>query len=166
MTSRHSDLCEKLGAFEPGILPNDVFHAVARLVVLPTFVVIPLVRQGGRIMVSLQARDATDPHYASMLHPPGTVIRPSDVSMPAVYDRLMAAELPDAAVRRGPIFVSIAYDAIARGREISLIHWIELAEGGVRSDLFDTDALPASIVPTDYARIAEAAAHFQAFHDQ
>jgi hypothetical protein len=164
MTCEHSDLCRMLSAFEPGILPNDVFHAIARLVVLPTFVVIPLLRQGDRIMVSLQVRDAADPHYGLMLHPAGTVIRPSDASMSAVYDRLMAAELPSSTVKRGPIFVYIALDGIARGREISLVHWIELAESSVRSDLFDADALPASIVPTDYLRIAEAVAHFRAFH--
>jgi hypothetical protein len=118
MINKHSALCRMLGVFEPGILPSDVFHAVARLVVLPTFVVIPFVRQNGRTMVLLQVRDAADPHYASMLHPPGTVIRPNDASMSAVYNRLMANELPGAAVKRGPIFVYIALDAIARGREI------------------------------------------------
>jgi hypothetical protein len=163
VTSEHRDLCRKLNVFEPGILPNDVFHAIARLVVLPTLVVIPLIRQGDRIMVSLQVRGASDPHYASMLHPPGAVIRPSDASMSAVYNRLIAAELPDATVKRGPVFVYAALDAIARGREISLVHWIELAESSTRSDLFDTDPLPALILPTDYARIAAAVLHFEAF---
>ena len=166
MNDRHADLCKKLGALEPGVLPGDVFHAIARLVVLPTYVVIPLIRQGDRVMVSLQARGAADIHYASMLHPAGTVIRPSDASLSAVYHRLMTTELPDVTVRRGPIFVCIAYDAIARGREISLVHWVELAESDGRSNLFDADALPATIVPTDYPRIAKAVAHFRAFADK
>jgi len=65
MTNQHSDLCRKLRAFEPGILPNDVFHAVVRLVVLPTFVVIPTVRQGDRTIVSLRVRDVLHPYSAS-----------------------------------------------------------------------------------------------------
>lgn len=163
MAGQHTDLCERLNALEPGFLPQDVFQAIARIVVLPTYVVIPLVRREGRILVSLQMRDATDPHYASLLHPAGTVIRPSDASLLAVYHRLMASELTGATVKRGPVFVYTAHDAIARGREISLVHWIELADDGARSDLFDTDALPATIVQTDYPRIAEAVAHFRTY---
>lgn len=163
MTDQHADLCEKLGAFEPGILPHDVFHAVARLVVLPTFVVVPLLQRGDRVFVSLQKRDASDPHYASLLHPAGTVIRPTDTSLSATYARLMASELPQVKVRTGPVFVYTAHDAIARGREISLVHWVELADDGTPSDLFDVDALPSTIVETDYPRIAKAVSHFRAF---
>jgi hypothetical protein len=161
MTDQHSNLCEQLSAFEPGILPRDVFHAIARLVVLPTFVVIPLLRRGDQVFVSLQARDATDPHYASLLHPAGTVIRPTDATLSAAYERLMAAELPDVEVRRGPVFVYTAHDEIARGREISLVHWVEIADDGARTDLYDADALPTNVVQTDYARIAKAVAHFR-----
>ena len=162
MTDQHAELCEKLGAFEPGILPREVFHAIARLVVVPTFVVIPLLRRGDRVFVSLQEREASDPHYASMLHPAGTVIRPTDPSLPATYARLMAAELPEVRVRNGPTFVYTAHDTIARGREISLVHWVELADDGVLPDLFDADALPTTVVKTDYPRIARAVAHFRA----
>jgi hypothetical protein len=112
MTCEHSDLCRMLSAFEPGILPNDVFHAIARLVVLPTFVVIPLLRQGDRIMVSLQVRDAADPHYGLMLHPAGTVIRPSDASMSAVYDRSWR---PNCRVQRSSV---VRYSSILRSTEL------------------------------------------------
>ncbi len=61
-------LCDMLDRIEPGLLPSDVFHAVARLVVTPTFVVVPLLVRGGRLLVLLRERDAGDPLYASLLH--------------------------------------------------------------------------------------------------
>ena len=97
-----------------------------------------------------------------MLHPAGTVIRPTDATLTAAYERLMAAELPDVEVRRGPVFVYTAHDEIARGREISLIHWVEIADDAARADLYDADALPTNVVQTDYARIEKAVAHFSA----
>ncbi len=155
-------LCDMLDRIEPGLLPSDVFHAVARLVVTPTFVVVPLLVRGGRLLVLLRERDAGDPHYASLLHPAGTVIRSTDEDLPSAYRRLLRAELPDVTVKRGPVFVEVVLDRIARGRELSLIHWIELDDSTPEGDLFDVDALPGNVVPTDYRRIERAAAHFRA----
>jgi len=155
-------LCGLLDRLEPGWLPQEIFHAIARLVVTPTYVVIPQFRRDDRVFVHLCTRASNDPYYASLLNPIGTVLRSTDKSLSAVYQRLLAAELPGAAVRRGPRFVDVAFDMIARGREISLIHWVELAEGAPSHLLFDVAVLPANVVPTDYRRIEVAAAHFRA----
>ncbi len=94
-----------------------------------------------------------------MLNIPGTVIRASDESMSAVFKRLVALEISDAIIRQGPVFVGNVFDQIVRGKEISLIHWVELEDSTELERLFDVEALPADVVPTDRARIAMAADH-------
>jgi len=155
------ELCRLLGQLTPGLLPRDVFQAIARLMVTTTFVVVPLVRRQGRTYVLLHRRAPDDLSYPSMLDVPGTVIRASDETLSAVYDRLLRAELPALSIKQGPVFVSHVYDLIVRGREVSLIHWIELGDDIEQGDLFDVGDLPPDLVPTDRARIAMAADHFR-----
>jgi len=157
----HQELCRLLEQMTPGLLPRDVFHAIARLMVTTTFVVVPLVRKQGQTYVLLHRRPHDDLYYASMLDLPGTVIRASDESLSAVYDRLLQAELPNVPIKQGPVFVSHIYDLIVRGREVVLIHWVELNDAFEANHLFSVEKLPADLVPTDRARIALAAEHFR-----
>lgn len=159
-TTDHQELCRLLGHLSPGPLPRDVFHAIARLMVTTTFVVVPLVQEQGRTYVLLHRRGSDDLCYPSMLDIPGTVIRASDETLSATYQRLLQAELPNVSVKQGPVFVNYVYDLIVRGREVSLIHWIELNELVDLDNLFDVAELPADVVPSDRARIAMAADHF------
>lgn len=158
-----NDLCEMLDRLTPGLLPRDVFHAIARLMVTATFVVVPLVQRGDQTFVLLGERSPDDLYYPAMLNTPGTVIRASDQSLGATYERLIASELVGVPIKDGPIFVDNDYDLIIRGREVSLIHWIELDDVIVPSFLYDVEALPSHVVPTDRPRIAMAAAHFRAW---
>jgi hypothetical protein len=146
---------------EPGLLPSDIFHAIARLIVTTTFVAVPLVEKEGRIFVLLNRRSETAVTYPSMLDLPGTIIRADDADLPAVFLRLKISELPNAVIRSGPVFVGPVFDEIDRGREISLIHWIEIDDDPLTSGLFDVDALPDDIVRTDRARVAMAAEAFR-----
>ncbi len=157
----HEELCRLLNKLSPGLLPRDVFHAIARVMVTTTFVVVPLLKRQGQIHALLHRRSSDDLYYPSMLDISGTVIRASDENLSAVYDRLLQAELPGVSVKQGPVFVSHVYDLIVRGREVSLIHWIELDEGIGPENLFDVERLPADVVPTDRSRIAMAADHFR-----
>ena len=151
------DLLERL---QPGYLPQTIFHAIARLVVTPTFVVIPLFHHGKKILVHLTRRDSDDPHYANLLHPPGTVLRATDESLSAAYERLAQTELRGMRLIGSPVFVDIFYEQIKRGREISLVHWIALEFEDDREGFYDCAALPADIVPTDITRIEKAVHHF------
>jgi hypothetical protein len=161
-TTDHQELCRLLEQLSPGLLPRDVFHAVARLMVTTTFVVVPLVQRQGQTYVLLHRRGSDDLYYPSMLDIPGTVIRASDETLSAAYERLLQAELPDLSVKQEPVFVSYVYDhLIVRGREVSLIHWIELNELVDLDNLFDVEDLPADIVPTDRTRISMAVDHFR-----
>ncbi|WP_243374833.1 hypothetical protein [Microvirga solisilvae] len=155
--SDHDELCRLLNQLTPGLLPRDVFHAIARLMVTTTYVVVPLLRRDGKILTFLPRRGADDLYYPSMLNAPGTVIRASDESLSAVYHRLAISEFPGIPIKGDPVFVDRVYDLIVRGREISLIHWVEMSDTADLTQLIDVDELPGDVVPTDRARIAMAA---------
>lgn len=157
----YQDLCRQLNKLVPGFLPRNVFHSIARIMVTTTFVVVPLVKRDDRTLVFLDRRSADDLYYPSMLNIPGTVIRASDENMSAVFDRLVATELSDVVIRQGPIFVGNVYDQIVRGKEVSLIHWIELEDTDNLKLLFDVDKLPVDVVSTDRERIVMATEHFR-----
>ncbi|MBF9234834.1 hypothetical protein [Microvirga alba] len=158
----HRELCRMLERLTPGLLPRDVFHAIARIMVTTTFVVVPLVQRDERTLVLLRARDGDDLSYPSMLNVPGTVIRASDANLHAAHVRLIATELADVPIKRDPVFVGNVYDLIARGREVSLIHWVELDNAIESAELCDSERLPDHIVPRDRHRIDMAVAHFRA----
>jgi hypothetical protein len=157
-----SELCRLLDQLTPGFLQRDVFHSIARLMVTVTFVIVPLLKREGQVFALLHERDADDLYYPSKLNTPGTVIRASDESLSAVYERLIATELAGVLIKQGPVFVDNVYDLIVRGREISLIHWVELEDGSISGHLCDVSRLPNNIVPTDRPRIEMAATHFRA----
>jgi hypothetical protein len=159
----YQDLCKQLNQLTPGFLPRNVFQSVARIMVTTTFVVVPLLRREDRTLVLLERRSADDLYYPSMLNISGTVIRASDENLSAVFKRLVALEMSDAVIGQGPVFVGNVYDRIVRGKEISLIHWVELEDSLDPERLFDVEALPSDVVPTDRARIAMAVDHF---HDR
>src|SRR4051794_11974822 len=108
----HQQLCRSLAELSPGVLPRDVFHAIARLMVTTTFVVVPLIERQGRVMALLHERGADDVSYPSMLNTPGTVIRATDDTLDATYKRLVSTELPDVPITAGPVFVGNVYDYI------------------------------------------------------
>ena len=159
--SDHAELCRLLNQLTPGLLPRDVFHAIARLTVTTTFVVVPLLRKQARTLAYLPRRSPNDLTYPSMLNTPGTVIRADDESLFDVYQRLGQAEFPEIAIKRGPIFVDTVYDRIVRGREVSLIHWAEVEDTSDISCFTDVNELPSDVVPTDRARILMAVAAFR-----
>lgn len=130
--------------------------------VTATFVAIPLLRRGNRTFVLLHERDPSDLYYPSMLNTPGTVIRATDEDLSGVYRRLVSTELAGVPIRRGPVFVDNVYERIVRGREISLVHWVELENDISSPYLLDVEMLSDRVVPTDQPRIRMAAAHFQA----
>ncbi len=150
-----------LERLQPGFLPQAIFHAVARLVVTPTFVVIPLFYCDEKTSVYLVRRDVDDPHYANLLHTPGTVILATDESLNETYERLARTELRGLQLRSAPVFVDVFYDQIKRGREISLVHWVALEGESDRDGLYDSAALPTDIVSTDIARVEKAVNHFR-----
>lgn len=152
-----------LDRFEPGFLPKPLFEAVARITVTPTFVVVPLFRRKGQTRALLTRREDNDTHYAGLLHPPGKIILASDLSLNAVFKRLIASELSHITDISEPVFVDTFFDMICRGREVSLVHYVSICDPGEMLETVDCTNLPSDVISTDVLRIARAAAAFEKF---
>ncbi|MEP4768003.1 MAG: hypothetical protein ABJY83_08860 [Roseibium sp.] len=159
-SSSNSDLVMQLGELTPGYLPENVFEAVARLVVTPTFVVIPLFRRGNSTRVVLTRRDVGDTQYAGMLHAPGKILLATDKGLDAVFARLVKTELCGFDIRSAPIFVKHFFDLITRGQEISIVHYLEVADPMEKMLSYDPFALPEDVIQSDVPRIIAAAKAF------
>lgn len=160
-TSQDTDLIRALNLHMPGQLPEAVFEAVARLVVTPTFVVVPLFKRAGRTRVVLTRRAADDSQYAGMLHPPGKILLATDTDLDAVFDRLVSTELNGLTFRSQPVFVAHFFDQITRGQEISMVHYLELDDPCEDVLSYDPFALPDDVIKTDIPRIAAAVSAFE-----
>ncbi len=147
-----------LGKLEPGLLPVDIFRSIARLMTTCTVVLIPFVKQAdGSEKVLLLRRDTADPFYPGLYHPPGTILRASDETIKDAVLRILAKELLNPTIAANPVFVGYVFDEIVRGKEVSLIHRIEIAENPEVGDLFAIDNLPKDIIENDIPRIRMAA---------
>ncbi|MDJ0637311.1 MAG: hypothetical protein QNJ20_00640 [Paracoccaceae bacterium] len=153
---QNSELVKQLDKLARGRLPEPVFEAIARLVATPTFVVIPVFRRADRTRIVLTRRAADDSQYAGMLHAPGKILLATDNDLDAVYARLVATELSEITIRSAPVFVAHFFEQITRGREISLVHYLEVDDPAESVLSFDPSALPKDVVQTDVARIIAA----------
>lgn len=154
--SEAASLLEKLPA---GFVPSALFRQFARLAVLPSFVVIPLFRRNSDIFVRLTQRELTDIDYPGQWHPPGTVIRSTDETLQACFERLRDTELSGMKVIKGPIFFDIAFTQIIRGKELSLLHWVEIMDDDAFGS-FPVAQMPEDTISTDIPRIRSAAESF------
>ncbi len=156
----------QLDRLAPGHLPQRMFEAVARLVVTPTLVAVPVFRRAGRTRVVLTRRAADDRHYAGLLHPPGTVLLATDQSLDAAFDRLFDAELAGLGRASAPVLVAPVFDRIARGQELALVHYVEVHDPAGQWPCFAAEALPDDVIATDVPRIQSACAAYQRALDQ
>ena len=153
---KHTDmqhLVDGLNAQEPGYQPVALFNAIARLVVTPTFVVIPFFKRKGITRCVLTRRADDDPHYPGMLHPPGKIILSTDRDLDAVCARLLQTELPELRPTAKPKFVAPVFEQIHRGKEISLIHFLAISDPAEAMSSFDALNLPDDVIATDIPRI-------------
>jgi hypothetical protein len=150
------DLVESLSKLESGYLQAEVFNEIARLVVLPTVVLIPFIRLNSNLKVLLTKRSSDDAYYPNMLHPPGTVLRSTDKSIQSAIERLKKTELAGVTFKGELVFVNFVFENIARGKELSLIFLTELLDVPSDYQLYMTDQLPLDLIQTDYTRIKSA----------
>lgn len=156
-----SHIIENLSELKPGFLPQEVFEAIARLVVVPTFVIIPLFRRDGKTRVLLTRRDDDDTHYANLLHPAGKIMLATDKSLTTIFERLMKSELPDIIPVSPPVFVAPFFETITRGKEIALVHFLEIVDPKEGAETYDTANLPSDVISTDLPRIESAVTAFE-----
>ncbi|KKR04073.1 MAG: hypothetical protein UT32_C0035G0008 [Parcubacteria group bacterium GW2011_GWC2_39_14] len=145
-TEEQATLVNFLNKFEPGPLPQAIFTAIARLIVTPTYLAIPLFEDNGVLKVQLLARELDDPYWPGQVALPGKIILSTDKTLADVYARLIKSEIPDAKIKTGPIFCGHIFEEIIRGREISLINYIILDEAPKQGKLYDVNNLPTNIV--------------------
>lgn len=146
-----------LSKLEPGRLPFDVFHQIARVVVIPSVALVPYCVENGSISVLLTRRSESDPYYPLMLHPPGVVLLPTDLTINDALQRLMMTELHDVGFVGEPIFIDYFFDDIVRGKELTLVFAVQIALRPSDEFMFRIDGLPENLLPTDLLRIERVA---------
>jgi len=156
-TEEQALLVKLLNKFEPGPLPRDIFSAIARLIVTPTYLAVPLFEDNGILKVQLLERDSDDPYWPGQVALPGKIILATDKTLDDVYARLIKSEIPNAKIKIGPVFCGHIFEEIIRGREISLINYIILDEAPKQGKLYDVNNLPENIVETEIKRVKMAA---------
>jgi hypothetical protein len=125
-----------LQQYPAGFQPRKVFAETARISVLSTVEVIPLMQdeKDGRTKVLLTNRPESNDWWCGMLHVPGNAALATDekdsaYSYKAPIDRLVRKELGGAVEIVGRPHIlrgRFAGDTAVRGRESTLIHWAEV----------------------------------------
>ena len=153
-------LINLLSKLKPGFLPKNVFFALARLVVLSTYTIVPLFYDG-KIKVHLTKRGKNDPHWSGLLQTPGKVILPTDKTIKDTYLRLKRTEMSGLKIKKGPIFCGYVFDKIPRGKEIALINFVLLKDKPNFGKLYDVINLPKNLIPSEIKRIKMAIRHYK-----
>lgn len=155
---------EILKKIEPGLLPFPIFLEVARLYVSCIVEIVPFYNNNDNIQVLLQEREKEDPVWGGKLHTAGTVLRANDEagSFKSAFDRILNKELAGVVIKGEPTFVKPVFHQVARGRELALIFYVELATNEVShlGKLYNIENLPAEIVDTQIQFIRDAAKQF------
>ncbi|GLY95362.1 hypothetical protein [Actinoplanes sp. NBRC 103695] len=147
-------LIRLLRQITPGWLPEDVFLELARITVLSIVELVPVrVSDDGEVEVLLLPRSMDDKVWPGMLHTPGTVLRPTDVSHDAALQRIIDRELGSPLLRDTPFFVGNQFHVVRRGTENAAVYCVELDGQPPRGAFHRSDDLPASLVETQRSTI-------------
>jgi hypothetical protein len=134
-----------LGKCTPGNLPPDVFEAVGRVSVYPAVELIPVRMTEKGVEVLLFRRPADDITWPSMMHTPGTILRPTDETIEAAMSRLMSEELRGTTIIEPPRFLRYRMYDHARGRGLGLEHIIVVGES-TDGEFYSVHDLPATLI--------------------
>jgi hypothetical protein len=137
-----------LAKLEPGFLPFDIFHQLARLNVMPIIEVVPLrTNAQGDTEILLVPRPADDPNWPGQLHIPGTTIRSTDEpgSYTSALRRILDDELEGTKTSE-PVFVRNVFHYSGRGMETSQVYWVEVGGEPAGGSFYPVNELPETIV--------------------
>jgi len=155
-----AQIATMLNKYEPGFLPEPLFVAVARLVVLTAIEFIPLRKKGdGTIEVLLFKRPSADPVWPDMLHTPGTMLRSTDSSFEAGFDRLFKDELKISRPAT-PIFIGTDLVHHKRGTIVTLEYIVRINQETTGGTFYDVEDLPIDFIPEQKEMIQRAADRF------
>ena len=157
------DILKKL---EPGFLPFEIFHQVARLYVTPIIEIVLLRKnEKGEICTIVLQREEDDPVWPGKVHTPGTVLRATDAEgdFADAFSRIIKKELGNLEIEFGPEFVSYEFHQVGRGREIALVFFVVYSGEAKCGTEVKVDALPDNIVDTQLKFIKKAVDAFQSY---
>lgn len=153
-------LVELLNKCEPGNLSPGVFEAVARIAVYPAVEFIPLRKKEGRIEVLLLERSADDLIWPSMLHTPGTILRPTDNTMEAAFSRLFSDELSGLSTKT-PVFIGAHLSRNSRGTCILLEHVLDVEGEPTVGTFYEVTNLPSLFIEEQRSSLERAVAVYR-----
>ncbi len=149
-----------LHKFPPGFLPFNLFLQIARLVMLPTYELVPLRQTGGGVEVLLLKRMPDDPLWPGQLHIPGTVMRATDNSLEAAYNRIKQDELHNTSLSQA-VYVKDELHKSKRGSEFAKIYWAKVEAEPKIGTFYQVNNLPSILIEGQAEFIQSAAEHFQ-----
>jgi len=156
------ELAAQLNRYEPGFLPEPLFVSIARLAVLTAIEFIPLRQTSdGTIQVLLFERPNTDPIWPGMLHTPGTVVRPSDVTLEDGFKRLFQDEL-DVQQSNTPIYVGTDLIHHKRGSTVTLEYLLQVDHTLGDGKFYDVENIPDHFIPEQRLMVKRAVERFVA----
>jgi hypothetical protein len=141
------NLVALLGKCTPGDLPSEVFEAVARIAVYPAVEWVILRNKNKKLEVLLTKREDDDPVWPSLLHIPGTVLRPTDDSFSDAFERLYNDELKGLHLS-GPTLSSVSFNTYARGQSIGIEYWL-ICEDSKNKNIgkfYNVEYLPKNLI--------------------
>jgi hypothetical protein len=137
----------------PGKLPYEIFLQIARLSVSAIVELVPLMGTSSGVQVLLTRRPDDDRYWPGMLHTPGTVIRPDDVSYEYALQRILTDELFGVEIIGAPVFCKNILHRVARGTESAAIYYVELTSRPSLGSMHDVDHLPDNVIDTQLEMI-------------
>ncbi len=132
-------------------LNRILFTEIARLVTSPIIEFVPLKIIDNKINVLLIPRDADDPLWPSMLHTPGTAVRPLDNNIEEPFKRLLNGELGDVDLS-SLNYAGMQLHHTDRGNELAHIFYGEV-DGVSSGTYYPVDALPNNIIASQLSMI-------------
>jgi len=156
------ELAAQLNRYEPGFLPEPLFVSIARLAVLTAIEFIPLRRTtDGTIQVLLFERPDTDPVWPGMLHTPGTVVRPSDVTLEDGFERLFKDELGNQQ-SNAPVYIGTDLIHHKRGSTVTLEYLLQVDQSLGGGQFYDVENIPNRFIPEQRSMVKRAVERFAA----
>lgn len=160
MNSDSKLLVNLLAQCTPGNLTPEVFEAIARVTVYPAVEFIPLREKDGEIEVLLFERPKNDIIWPSMLHTPGTILRPTDNDMEDVFKRLYKEELMGL-LMDVPISMGFHLSTNSRGRCLLLEYLLRVKGEPNKGVFYRINNLPRNFIPEQLASLNRAVIAFR-----
>ncbi len=144
-----------LSQLEPGVVPLEIFTQIARVMRLPTVVLVPVRWMDEKLEVGLARRDAHDLWWPNLLCMTGTVLRSTD-TMESALQRLLEDELHIVSNDQ-PVFRNFLVHDSERGADLQLIYSVENCEFKPDSPLqwFSLGNLPPDTAETEKPALFE-----------